>query len=531
MAKRRLFIPFNELMPDSREFNNQGMTQALGVAPIGDTYVPTGTWQAQTAALPSSSNISPRGLHAHASPVSTGWYGYFAAKGSLYEANTTTVPWPITDKSRVAGGAYTTNIDWGLTSYGDSVIMTNYVDDPQLLTSPAAANFQKLAQSGGANPGMDPKARYVFPVRDNVFLANLFLASSFDGLAAGANPNVVAWSQTDNARQYGSFNVTPQLTGTGYQPLLYDLGAITGAVGGQYGLIALQRGWVRVDGPPYTFRPISEGIGCQCSNSIVRFDNDVYFWGPNGPMCFVGGEGPAIPIAQNKLTRTLTDAVFGGQYCAGFPSGANPDFLSANADHVNRLVWWSIGGPSINGGLTLIYAVDSEQFSFTTPVSEGDGRPLMGISFLRLVPEQLAAAWVPGRDLVGILSVGQPGPVQFYLATAKSSAFPVLCVLEKGYTQLDPELTTRILRVRPVYSLISPTTVTTQIDVLSKSRPFDVAAPQSYTGMDTHGWITTPSTLFADFHRVKLTLSAIPGLVAEIAGIEVEFMVGGVYSA
>lgn len=530
---KRIFIPFNDLTPDAREFGNAGLIQAVNVSPVGDTYALSETWLAKSAALPTvGANIPPKGLRVHPSTASSTWYGYWGTSAALYEAsNTGSTPWVVTDKSRLVGGAYTDDA-WSGASFGDAVLMTNYADDPQLLTSPAAAKFAKLAQSGSGNPGMDPKAKYAFPVRGNMFLAYLNLAAGFDGLAAGANPTAVCWSQTDNLRQYGSYNVTAQLTGCGYQPLNYDFGAITGGIGGQYALIAMQRGWARADGPPYTFRPFSQGVGSSCSNSIVRFDDDVYFWGPNGPMVFRGGEGPAIPIAKDKLSRTLTDAVFGGLFTCGVYNGANPFLLSAGADHVNRQIWWAFSaGVLVDGELILMYDVDSGRFSFQTPRRDGQLSDTAGVLFLQSRPEQLSG-WVPGRDLVCILGVGT-GPITYYLAVPNQTPLPVSGTLSKGYMQFDEERTTRIVRARPIYSMIDGATQpTVSLSVYSKNRPFDNPTAQVFTGaLDTHGWITTPGTVFADFHSPRLTLSAVPSRITEISGLEVEVDFGGVYAA
>lgn len=530
---KRVFIPFNDLTPDAREFNNEGLTQALNVAPVGDTYVPARAWQTRTAALPNPGpGLGPRGLHVHPSTSSSTWYGYWGTVPALYEASNTSaaIPWTVTNKTRLVGGPYVGDGHWNGTSFGDSVIMTNYDDDPQILTSPAAANFTKLAQSGGANPGMDPKARFVFPVRGNLFLANLNLAAPFDGLAAGANPNVVAWSQSENCRQFGSFNVTPQLTGTGYQPLNYDLGAITGGVGGQYALVSMQRGWVRADGPPYTFRPISLGVGNLCSNGIVRFDDDVYFWGPAGPMVLRGGEGPAIALGKDKVVRVLTDDVFGGPtLSAGIFYGADPYNVSAGADHLNRHVWWSF--PSATHAPILIYDVDAGRFSFQLPQIDGDNTNIGFASALQTRPDQLTG-WAAGRDLVSIFANGIQLIPTYYLASPVRTETVISCVFEKGYMQFDEELTTRVLRVRPIYSLLDSTvSPIASVDISSKNKPFDSATPATFSGLDTHGWITTPTTTFADFHRIKLTLTMKPRFGAEISGIEVEVETGGVYAA
>lgn len=526
---KRVFVPFGELRPDEGLFGSDALTRATNVVPLAGDYAPSRAWKLRTALLSADIADQPRGFHIHPTTSGSTWVGYLGYSALDEFSNTSAATWTVTVKTRTVGGAYAANEPWSGASFGDSVIMTNYADDPQLLTSPATANFVKLAQSGGGNPGMDPKARFVFPIRGNLFLANLNLAAPFDTLPAGANPNVVAWSQTENVRQYGSFNVTPQLTGTGYQPLSYDFGAISGGIGGQYGMIAMQRGWARVDGPPYTFRPLSEGIGCIRQNSIGRFDEDVYFWGATGPMVFRGGEGPAIPLSLGKIARTLADPNFNGGTFA-YALGANPVFTCFGADHVNRLIWWSFTASSSieDGSLIIVLSVDDGRFSFIEPRKDGDPDTVIGIQFLQTRPEQIVD-WTPGRDLAGIVStLGD-----YYGATPLGSPTSIAVDLERAFQQFEPELTVRPRRVRPIYSLSDDSTIPSlTVSVTSKNKPFQVATPITFTGtLDPHGWLTLPTVPFADFHRIRVQLQAIPSRLLELPGYELEYEVGGPYSA
>lgn len=530
-AIKRLFVPFNDLRPDVGQFSNDGLVRATNVVPLAGDYAPSRAWLLRTAALTIGVPGRPYGLHVHptAGGTSNNWTGYMGSVNLHEFSNTSAALWTVTDKTRLVGGNYTGAEVWDGASFGESVIMTNYADDPQLLTSPAAANFVKLALSGGANPGMDPKARFTFPIRGNLFLANLNLAAAFDTLPIGANPTVIAWSQTENVRQYGSFRVTPQLTGTGYQPLSYDFGYITGGIGGEYGMVSMQRGWVRVDGPPYVARPLSEGIGCIKPNSIGRFDDDVYFWGSTGPMVFRGGEGPAIPLSIGKLARTLADPNFaGGTFSSGL--GANPMYTSFGADHINRSIWWAFTGSASleDGGLIIAYAVDENRFSFIEPRKDGDPNTPMGAQFLRGRPEQLVD-WTPGRDLVAIAAHGG----SYYGATPYPSATSISVDFERAFQQYEKEFTTRIRRVRPIYSMSDDSILPSlTVIITSKNKPFQVATALTVTGtLDTHGWLPLPNCVYADFHGVRVQLQAIPSRLLELPGFEVEYEVGPPYSA
>jgi hypothetical protein len=534
----RLFVPFGDLTPDGRLFRNEGLMRAMNVFPFADTYVPAPFWAAQTSAL--TGTIA--GFHVH--PSNGGWLGYIGNATKLYEfSGTTSNPWTVTDKTRSAGGNYSAaaTTGWQGASFGDSVIMTNYTDDVQLLTSPSSSNFTKLAQSGGGSAGMDPKARFVFPVRNNLFLAYLNLGSGFDGLSSGDNPTVVAWSQTDNCRQYGSFNATPQLTGTGYQPLNYDLGYITGGVGGDYGIITLQRGIVRVDGPPFTFRPIVAGAGCAYPNSIVRFDSDVYLWGPAGPAVLRGGEGPLVSLTTNRMTRELTD-LYGSDSENGFNYNAiaatvDTPQVSVAVDTATRTICWSyystyIGfDPAIQPTRVAIYDVDNDRFSTWTPEDRVD--------FLRSLPSAVGqGSWLPGRDLVAITGTlsGRFGKLLTSTMTDRA------CDFTRAYLQLNENAPTRITRVRPIYSSSASST---SVTITTKNRPYDVRNSKGpYSTVDSHGWVVTPGTEYGDFHRVDVTITGysptytvVMGITLPVAGIEemegfeLEFVSGGDYSA
>lgn len=552
MATIRKFIPFGELKADQQSFSNDGLMEALNVVPLHGNYMGAQRWATIGTDEPADEAL---GLHVHFAGGST-WYAYVGSVTALYESTSAGV---FTDKTRLVGGAYATSTTsdgngWQSTSFGNAIVTTNYVDDVQYLPSPATANFAKLAQSGGANPGMDPKCRFLFPVKNNLFLAYLNLAAAFDGLPIGVNPTAVCWSQTDNIRQYGSFNTTPQLIGAGYQPLNYDLGYITGGIGGQYGLVAMQRGWVRVDGPPFTFRPIVEGEGCRFPNSIVRLHDDVYYWGPQGPSVLRGGEGPPIALGYGKVSRTLIDNSSGFSPTYSIYGGIAIRHVSAAADSVNGLVYFCYTttnhGATKIGDTSLVYNVAENRFSHVRNISfdeqtltvNADGSSSVvsttpwnqGIRFLQEKPD-MGTAWAPARDLVGIIKYTDAIPSTHYrLAGVAYTTGNLIPTLRLGYRQLDPDLTTRIRRVRPVFSRSSDAVLLfPYVSVYSKNKPYDAAVTSlNNYGRDSHGWVVTTNTDLADFHRIDVSMvSNAANTILEFEGCEIEYETGGAYSA
>lgn len=523
-----VFIPFGEWQPDKAEFGHDGLLVANGLAPLGDTYVPTSNWEEVTAVLPAT----PTGAWVHATDLGAGFTAYAGTDTALYEFSATnSIPWTRTTKTRAVGGAYSAAASasgWQGASYGNSVIMTNYTDDPQYLLSPASANFVKLAAST-----FDPKARFVFPVRQSIVLAYLNLALAFDGLSAGANPYTVCWSQSGVPTQFGSANVTPQLIGAGYQLLAFDLGYITGGIGGEYGLIAMQRGWVRMDGPPYTFRPISEGTGCIYPNSIVRLGDDVYFWGPGGPMVLRGGDGRAVSLTTNRLIRTLSDRISAPSLTPKFDIA--PIYVSAAADHVNNHVWFSYvpsdASSSPKNTITLIYDATNDRFTIGGGpefLTTGGG----GIHFMNAVPTPIAAdvLFVPGRDITGALFDSTSSDV--YMGQASQANGTRSVTFTTGFRRLSDTNTTRVRRVRLIYSLSSATGGdNVAVTITSKNKPYATAnSAGPYSALDSHGAIPTTGSYTADFHKLTVTLDANTLLTLEISGLEIQYETAGEYS-
>lgn len=540
---KTIFVPFGELKSDGKSFNNDGLTRAMNVVPVYGNYISTQFW-AFTGNEPTT---EPYGIHAHFAGGSS-WNLYLGAVTALYEYNTSS--WAATDKTRLVGGAYGAGgaggeAGWQSTSFGDSIIMTDYVDDPQYLASPASANFAKLALSGGGNPGMDPKAKFVYALGQNLHLANLNLAGAFDGLPIGANPTVVCWSQSGNERQYGSFNVTPELTGADYQDLAYDLGHIAGAVGShKFAVLFLQKGIVREDGPPYTFKPIVTGTSCRYPNSIVILDQDVYFWGPAGPSVLRGGEGPVIVLGEGRVARTLIDnAVSGFSPLYSISSSIAIRHVNVGVDTVNGLVYWSFtstpgAAAGRIGDLCVIYNTRDDRFSFIDNTSVHYSPPEVdknGIMFMSTGPD-LGSDWMPGRDLAVVMRwIDDLLVTHYQIARPDYGDLPATLPMEltRGYQQFDAEATTRIKRVRPIFSKSTDASLTTiTCNVFSVNSPGDTPVLTTSSGTDGHGWKTLPDAPLRDFHLIQLFFggTALETLV-ELEGFEVEYEKGGRYSA
>src|ERR1044071_150295 len=159
------FVPFGEFKPDLRYLVNDGLVRAFNVLPVYSNYItaPSSTEIAEVAA-----SGDEFGLHFH--KVTGDGYAAVNIPGAparvhLYQVTSGGV---VTDRSRVA--TYQNLNDFTGASFGPYVVMTNYDDEVQYRDGGGAAVFANMITSTFA-----PRAKYVFPLGNSLFLANCFL--------------------------------------------------------------------------------------------------------------------------------------------------------------------------------------------------------------------------------------------------------------------------------------------------------------------------------------------------------------------
>lgn len=525
MAKSSGFISFGEYKPDLRYFANDGLLRADNVIPVYGGYIVSPSYGAPLGLIAvGPADGTPQGLHIH------------QANGNVYApvhdlSASSTQMWQITpagvvtDVSRAA--LYALGAFTGC-SFGSNVIMTNKTSLVQFQANGTGLFADMITST------FVPRAHFCFSLRNNLFLANCELSAGYDGLPAGANPTLVAWSGSDLFRQFGSFNADPQIIGAGYQQLNFDIGDIRcGLAGADYGIIGHSNGIVRVDGPPYTFRVISRGIGMAFPYGACSVRDDIYFMSPAGLAVLVGGEGPPRIIGGGKFVRSMIDNVTGfGLHAAFISVAATLDYatfsnLSMAHDAVNDIIWvaYTLSGDATPCRGLLAYNIAEDRASFFQVYFSGNPT---GTLFLRAGRQGAVGDWMPGRDIRWISSpAGSAAPNQHYLGQPAliNGPSPGVSTLQRGYIQLNPKSTSRFLRIRPVYHTTSPYTGQFSVTIESTNRPS--AAPTTsavFTQMDTHGWINTPSTIYADFHSVKIELTPDVDVskIVELEGFEYE---------
>lgn len=306
-------IPFGEWLPDLPDFANPGATVAKNVIPDFKSY---GPFPSQTTF---STSLGGRCQGAFVARDSNGnYYNYAGDASALYKL--VTASW--SNVSRLVGGAYTVATDdyWEFTQFGNLVIAVDGLGDDPQATTVGAANFAALS-------GAPPKARHVASVRDFVVMGNL-----------SGSPQMVRWCAINNAT---SWTADPA-TLADFQELPGDGGWVQKVVGGEYGVIFQERAIYRMTfvGAPLVFQfdKVQVNIGAYCPNSVISFQNFIYFLSEGGFVLFDGTN--VHHIGDGKVDNTFFDEL----------DLNHAHRISTAIDPVRHLVAWAYPATGNNGG-------------------------------------------------------------------------------------------------------------------------------------------------------------------------------------
>lgn len=570
---RHDFIQFGEFLPDRKLFGNEGLLRAYGVTPISGNYI-----QAPDIRLPGGPGNSLSNLGTDANGRTDDAFGFFAhqvfnlgarnqyayygAKDKLVEIDVTAGdPLSETDRSKVGGYSFGTSPPtihdmWWFTSFGASVVATNFNNPVQYLTTPGSGKFADMVSSS-----FKPQGRFAFPIRQNMFLAYCFLPASFDGLDAGTHPQLVVWSQNGVLEQFGAESVDSSKTGAGYQQDVgTDLGPIQAAVGGDFGLVFCSKGIVRIDGPPYEFRVIVEGDTTLFPYSVFRLDQDIYFWGIGGPSVLRGGEPPVERLAVDRAQRSLLDNVTG--FGADFSVDANMEArqVSGGADSANGLVRFSYVPHSgayagsdaetpagVPPTLLFDYSIRSGRMTISRSAGliETEGEPAGAARdfFLRQFPIEEGVPWGPHGQVIGLKQNYEDNgeswyPFQYKLQGGQGDIPPM--ELRTAFGRLHDRRNTRIIAVRPVWSntegLASSIEGGATVRIHTKNKSWeDETNSDEHSTFSDDGWIGTDSSFVGAYHSVTLkfnpNLSPDTDQIHEVEGVEILYIEGGEFGA
>lgn len=314
-------IPFGEWLPDLGEFNNEGLYKVRGAVNSSGRWVPgpvnVGT-EITGAAAATYAFADIGGFHLH-TPTSDGrdlWM-YVGVDDDILRS--TTANTLVTQRATAAGLAndFDTTSGWQFTSFGNAVYAAMFNaatgNGYFMRASTPSTNFATFVAA--TNPTTySPIPRFVSYIKGHLLIAGVEMQTTLGEFTAGTfYPNLLMWSATDGlndgpTRWGDELTVNyPETVGSSYQMLDDDFGPITGLCGGMdYAYIFKARAIYRMDGPEWQITPVVTGAGTIYPNSIVRFYNDVYFWGPAGPAVLRYGSSEVENIAATKCQRAIT---------------------------------------------------------------------------------------------------------------------------------------------------------------------------------------------------------------------------------
>lgn len=328
-------IEFGEYLPDLPPYKNPGTTEAKNCIPWGKGYKELGSLSAY-----STNALDARAQGAFGAQDSDGNTTIFAGDASkIYKLTDTT--WG--DVSLAGGYNTAEDATWDFIQFGDTVIATNYADAMQKWTLGSSTAWANLG-------GSPPKARHLAVVRDFVVCGNLDESGTL-------TPNKIRWSAIDNAEDWSASPTTQSDS----QVIAGNGGAVQGIVGGEYGVIFLERSIYRMTyvGSPliFQFDEVEQTRGTAVPGSIAALGNLVFYLSDEGFYQFDGTQ--SIPIGANKVDKTFyTTRAFDQSYRSRVTSAIDP---------INHLVLWAFPGTGHTAGdpnFCMIYDWVNKKWSY-----------------------------------------------------------------------------------------------------------------------------------------------------------------------
>ncbi len=308
-------IPFGDWLPDQSDFQNPGSTVARNVIPAARGYRPFyGLSEVSQAA-----DNRIRGIYATKDNNNT-VFVFAGDQSKLYKMNNGT--FALADVSDTGGYTLAGNEQWQFVKFGDDVIACGSDNDTlQKFTVGTDTAFSAIS---GA-----PAAKYMAVVRDFVVTGNVTYSSS-------TYRSRVRWSQINDADAW--------TVGTAQADVqdIADAGHITGLVGGEFGVVLLEKAIARMQyvGSPliFTFEKVETGHGCNYANSVAALGpTQVFYLADDGFFFFDGSR--SVPIGAEKVDNFFFDDLK-FQYI---------DRLSAAIDPENQTVMWSYANRESTG--------------------------------------------------------------------------------------------------------------------------------------------------------------------------------------
>ncbi len=478
-------LAFQEWVPDQPDIGNEFVEIAKNVLPTARGSLPMKELSQYAA---SSTDSTP--LAAIAVIASDRSVNFFCGDaGKLYKYNSGTSDWDDVSKS----GGYTTTAAWNFAQYGDLIVATNYVDDPQYFDLTTSTLFADLTT--------ETKFRYVTVIGDFIVGAN-----TFDSVDQETSYRV-RWSGIGRPTQW---TISAE-TQSDYQDVFNggEILAISGA--GEYGVILMRDAIWRMTyvGAPlvFDFQEVERSQGVLAEKSIAVHGGKVFYLAEDGFYMFDGAQSQ--PIGFEKVNRWFLDDADANEFAK----------MSVAVDPANRYVAWSYVSATLGGttpNRVLIYNWDLNRWSYIDQAAYVIARLLVpGLTLEDLnsisasidaLPASLdSRIWVGGNTLFAALS--STGAIQTF------SGDNLQAEIQSANYQLGGG--------RSIVSGVHPITSgdgTVTVAVASKLKTTDADSFGANSTQDETGYCPMDSE--GRYHRFKMLAS---GNYTHLQGLNVEY--------
>jgi hypothetical protein len=316
-------ISFKDWLPDQPSILDT-VSDANNVIPLAIGYGPF------RSSVDYSQSASENLTNVFATKVDNDVSVFAGGLTKLYKLNSSTLS--LDDVSKTIPGTYTGVYRWQFLQFGNYALAANGSDKIQYYDVNSSSQFADLSATA-------PVAKYIATVRDFVVGVNI---------GGGTYPTRVQWSDINDPSDWTS--------GAGSQSDYQDLpdgGDITGIVGGEFGIVFLEKAIVRMSyiGSPlfFQFDTISRNIGCIEGGSIAQYGGIAYFLSDDG---FYSCDGQNIVgIGAEKIDR----------YFYNNANIGDIDTISCAVDPERNLVIWNYTNISGSRSL-LIYNYETKKW-------------------------------------------------------------------------------------------------------------------------------------------------------------------------
>jgi hypothetical protein len=314
-------IAFKEWLPDQPSILDS-VSEANNVIPLAVGYGPF-------KSAVTYSGVATEALNnCFAAKLDNDVFIFAGGATKLFKVDNTDLS--LVDESK--SGGYTGIGRWQFLQFGNLALAANGSEKIQAYDVNSSTAFADASSDA-------PIAKYITAVRDFVVAGNI---------GAGTSPNMVRWSGINDASTW-----TTTATSQSDFQLLPDGGDITGIVGGEFGIVFLEKAIVRMSyiGSPlfFQFDTISRNVGCIEGNSIAQYSGTAYFLSDDG---FYATNGQTLNgIGSEKVDR----------YFFNNANIGDIDSISAAVDPERNLVIWNYS--NVSGGRSLlIYNFETQKW-------------------------------------------------------------------------------------------------------------------------------------------------------------------------